>query len=115
MTMDRPEPSESGKAWSSEEAARGWQRGEAARGQALAPVNELMLDLAGVTFLDSCGLHLAMNATQLAAAQGVRFVVAPGPPHVQRIFELSGVVSVVPFAARSGLSPSTEGGPDVHG
>ena len=84
----------------------------------------VVLDLARVTFLDSCGLHLAMNATQVAAAQGVRFVVVPGPPHVQRIFALTGVGSVVPFAARPRLrssaaaSPiprSAEGGPHVHG
>jgi ubiquinone/menaquinone biosynthesis C-methylase UbiE len=47
--MDRPKPSESGEAWSSGDVASGWQRGAAARGRALAPVNELMLDLAGVT------------------------------------------------------------------
>ena len=49
MPMDRPKPSESGEAWSSGDVASGWQRGAAARGRALAPVNELMLDLAGVT------------------------------------------------------------------
>ena len=84
----------------------------------------VVLDLARVTFLDSCGLHLAMNATQVAAAQGVRFIVVPGPPHVQRIFALAGVASVVPFAARPRLSFSTgastvprtaQGGPHVHG
>lgn len=49
MAMDRPKPSESGEAWASGHAASGWQRGAAARGRALAPVNELMLDLARVT------------------------------------------------------------------
>ncbi len=49
MTSDRPKPSESGVAWSSADVASGWQRGAAARGQALGPVTELMLDLAGVT------------------------------------------------------------------
>jgi ubiquinone/menaquinone biosynthesis C-methylase UbiE len=49
MAMDRPKPSESGEAWSSGDAASGWQRGAATRARALAPVNELMLDLAGVT------------------------------------------------------------------
>jgi len=49
MTMDRPKPSESGGAWASGDAASGWLRGAGARGQALGPVSELMLDLAGVT------------------------------------------------------------------
>ena len=48
MAMDRPKPSESGAAWASGEAASGWLRGAAARGQALGPLTELMLDLAGV-------------------------------------------------------------------
>src|SRR3712207_3862857 len=48
MTMDRPKASESGTAWGSADTASGWQRGAAARGRALGPVNDLMLDLAGV-------------------------------------------------------------------
>ena len=48
MTMDRPKPSESCGAWASGDVASGWLRGAAARGRALGPVNELMLDLAGV-------------------------------------------------------------------
>jgi anti-sigma B factor antagonist len=62
----------------------------------------VVLDLAGVTFLDTCGLHLAMNATKIAAVQDVRFVIVPGPPHVQRVFQLAGVLSDVPFARSAG-------------
>ena len=47
--MDRPDPSKSGGAWASGDAATGWKRGAAARGRALGPLTELMLDLAGVT------------------------------------------------------------------
>lgn len=49
MAMERAKPSKAGEAWVSRDAASGWQSGAAARGQALAPVNELMLDLVGVT------------------------------------------------------------------
>lgn len=49
MAMERATPSQAGEAWASRDAASGWQSGAAARGQAQAPVNELMLDLAGVT------------------------------------------------------------------
>jgi len=49
MAMERPQPSGAGAAWASRDAASSWQSGAAARGQALAPVDELMLDLAGVT------------------------------------------------------------------
>jgi SAM-dependent methyltransferase len=49
MAMDRPTPSEAGGAWASGDVASGWLPGAAARGQALGPVTELMLDVAGVT------------------------------------------------------------------
>ena len=49
MTMDRPSPSETCDAWASGDVASGWLRGAGARGQALGPLTELMLDLAGVT------------------------------------------------------------------
>jgi len=49
MTSDPPKPSEPGIAWASADVASSWQRGAAARGQALGPLTELMLDLAGVT------------------------------------------------------------------
>jgi anti-anti-sigma factor len=62
-----------------------------------ARVNELLesgparviLDLGGVTFLDSSGLRMILEARTRAARKGVRFTVAPGPPPVQRIFELT--------------------------
>src|SRR3954466_15134834 len=46
--MDRPKPSEAGNAWASGDVASGWMRAAAARGRALAPVNDQMLELAGV-------------------------------------------------------------------
>jgi SAM-dependent methyltransferase len=49
VTLEPSKPSESGAAWTSGDAARAWLRGSAARGQALGPLTELMLDLAGVT------------------------------------------------------------------
>jgi SAM-dependent methyltransferase len=72
MAMDLPRPSESGGSWASRDAASGWQSGAAARGQALAPVNALMLDLAGVT-VDSRVLDLGAGTGDqtLLAAQRV--------------------------------------------
>src|SRR5687767_1832203 len=49
MAMEQPKPSGAGEAWASRDAASSWQSRAAARGQALAPVDQLMLDLAGVT------------------------------------------------------------------
>jgi anti-anti-sigma factor len=58
----------------------------------------VVLDLGGVTFMDSCGVHLAFEGMTLAVAHGARFVIVPGPPHVDLVFELAGVVSDLPFA-----------------
>ena len=49
VAIEQPKPSEAGAAWASQDAASGWQNAAAARGQALVPVNAMMLDLAGVT------------------------------------------------------------------
>jgi ubiquinone/menaquinone biosynthesis C-methylase UbiE len=49
MTGDRPEPTGVSGAWASGDVASDWQKGTAAREQALAQVNELMFDLAGVS------------------------------------------------------------------
>jgi SAM-dependent methyltransferase len=48
MAIDEPKPSEAGRAWGAGDAVSGWQKGAAVREQALAPVTELMFDLAGV-------------------------------------------------------------------
>lgn len=49
MAMDQPKPSEAGEAWASADAVSGWHKGAAVREQALAPVTELMFDLADIS------------------------------------------------------------------
>lgn len=58
----------------------------------------LVLDLRGVTFIDSTGLRTLIRASRTAAAHGVDFAVAPGPPEVQRIFEITGTTELFPVA-----------------
>lgn len=55
----------------------------------------LALDLRDVHFLDSTGLRLVMAWTASASADGFAFGVIPGPPEVQRLFELAGVTGRV--------------------
>jgi anti-sigma B factor antagonist len=52
------------------------------------------IDLSGLSFLDSSGLRYVL---ELARAPGLRLAVTPGPPAVQRVFEVTGVVHLVPF------------------
>lgn len=59
----------------------------------------VVLDLGGVTFLDSSGVHAVLDAVRHAQALGRRFVVLPGPAPVHEVFELAGVTGHVPFAS----------------
>jgi anti-anti-sigma factor len=50
-----------------------------------------VLDFAETTFMDSMGVHAVLAAEAYAGREGVRFVLLPGPPAVQRVFEISGI------------------------
>jgi anti-anti-sigma factor len=51
----------------------------------------LVLDLRRLQFMDSSGVHLILDADGYARTNGHDFAVIPGPPVIQRLFELSGV------------------------
>ena len=61
----------------------------------------VVLDLAGLDFIDSTGLHLILALQSLADSYGCRFTVRPGPPVVQRIFELTGTLEPIAFEAHA--------------
>jgi anti-anti-sigma factor len=50
----------------------------------------LVLDLRAVSFVDSTGLRTVIEAQKAARARGIGFALMPGPPGVQRLFELTG-------------------------
>ena len=60
----------------------------------------IVLDLGGLTFMDSSGLHLVMRWAAEASKDGFAFELEPGPPMVQRIFELTAVTDQLPFRTR---------------
>jgi len=63
---------------------------------------QIVLDLGGLTFMDSSGLHLVLKWTAEASRDGLVFELEPGPPAVQRIFELAAVTDELPFRTRPG-------------
>jgi anti-anti-sigma factor len=68
--------------------------------QAQAPT--VVLDLRGVTFMDSSGLGVIVGQHKRAREEGFRFCVAiEGAAEVQRILELSGLVTVLDIAEAS--------------
>ena len=57
----------------------------------------VVLDLRDTTFMDSCGLHAIINEHTAATADGRDFSIIPGPPAVQRVFDVTGMETRLPF------------------
>jgi anti-sigma B factor antagonist len=58
----------------------------------------LLLDLSGVTFLDSTGLRAVLAADADARSAGIPLEIVPGGPSVQRVFEVAGLTDHLHFA-----------------
>jgi anti-anti-sigma factor len=63
-----------------------------------AGFTRLVLDLRQLRFLDSSGLRLLIDWDARARADGVELTVIPGPPAVQRLFDLAGVTDRLRFS-----------------
>jgi anti-anti-sigma factor len=59
----------------------------------------IVVDLSGLTFMDSNGVRLLMHAQARSRAHSDRLMLLRGPTDVQRVFELCGVDGLLPFAA----------------
>jgi len=57
----------------------------------------VVLDLRRLSFIDSTGLTLILRYAEAARLAGLRFGLIPGPPAVQRIFELTGTNALFDF------------------
>jgi anti-anti-sigma factor len=60
----------------------------------------ITLDLSGLSFIDSTGLHVIAAASQRCKELGSEFRLLPGPPGVQRVFELTGLINALHFEPR---------------
>jgi anti-anti-sigma factor len=57
----------------------------------------LVIDLRGVTFIDSSGLRLVIEASRRAETAAHRLALLPPGPRVFRAFQISGIDTVLPF------------------
>jgi anti-sigma B factor antagonist len=69
----------------------------------------ITLDLGRLVFIDSTGLAAIVLAGKLCEKQGLGFSLVQGPSAVRRLFELTGLIDVLPFQQDGETSGSEEG------
>jgi anti-sigma B factor antagonist len=70
---------------------------EARAEQLCAEGRELVFDISELVFIDSTGLLAILKTRDLCAERLCGFFLTPGPPAVQRLFELTDLVERLPF------------------
>jgi anti-sigma B factor antagonist len=61
---------------------------------------QVELDVAGITFVDSTGLRVFVQAAQRAAQAGLRFaLLQPLPAQMRRVLQVTGLDQRLPIAA----------------
>jgi anti-sigma B factor antagonist len=64
-----------------------------------ADVSELVIDLGGVTFIDSSGLGALVRLRNEATQAEKKIALAQVPPAVVRLFEVTGLTGIFPTRA----------------
>jgi len=59
-----------------------------------------VLDLRKLTFIDATGLKLAVQWDAYAKRDGIEFALITGPPAIQRVFEITGLLHQLTFRIR---------------
>lgn len=59
--------------------------------------DRLIVDLSKLTFIDSSGLQVIVDAYTRCRDGEPTLTIRPGPPNVQRVFELTNLVDYLPF------------------
>jgi anti-anti-sigma factor len=67
-----------------------------------AGVHGIVLDLSGLSFMDSSGLHLVTRWVNESSRDGFAFELEPGQPAIQRVFELAALTGELPFRKHPG-------------
>ncbi|HEY2397886.1 MAG TPA: STAS domain-containing protein [Solirubrobacteraceae bacterium] len=63
----------------------------------------IAVDLAELDFIDSSGLWSILAAMRWCERQGRGFSLLPGPEPVQQVFEVTGLIDVLPFRSSASL------------
>ena len=57
----------------------------------------IVVDLRGLSFMDSTGLHSLLGMRRSTERSGVDFAIVPGDDAVQHVFEITRTVEALPF------------------
>jgi anti-sigma B factor antagonist len=57
---------------------------------------QVVLDLRRLSFIDAAGLHAVLDLHEECLDVFAALTIVPGPPHVQRVFELAGADWLAP-------------------
>jgi anti-anti-sigma factor len=60
--------------------------------------SSIVVDLSGLTFMDSTGVRLVWQAQARSRADANRLTLLRGPRTVQRVFAITGIADMLPFA-----------------
>ena len=70
---------------------------EAALGPLEEPGSSVVVDLSGLSFMDSTGLNQLIAAHERSRRVGFRLAIVPGDAHIRRTFELTGLDQILPM------------------
>lgn len=73
-----------------------------------AGFDHVILDLGRLSFIDSTGLRLILTLDAAARADALHLELLPGPPEVQRIFEITDTTSRLPFRTNGRARPHAD-------
>lgn len=68
----------------------------------LYPTEPVILNLSGLTFMDSSGLAVAMNLHRALARTGRNLIILETPPQAMRVFRAAGLPRLMTFIDEKG-------------
>jgi anti-sigma B factor antagonist len=68
---------------------------EAVKELADSGFGDIVVDLRGLSFMDSAGVHMLVSTQRWAEEASCGLSVVPGPPDLQRVLELTGAESLL--------------------
>lgn len=81
----------------------------------LIEARTLVVDLSGLTFIDSSGLRALLQLREQMLTDGLDLAIVPGAAQVRATMEVTGVDRVLPLVAEADGHPSADGRASADG